>query len=152
MNTVGIWLTNIWITEFLNNELSLVQYSDHHLNTGLVFKWWSEYRTKFSLVFKWHSDNRPFGDWTTFNHLNTRLVWYSDPHCTFEKCFLILQIVLNRLCIFLLVHFEAFNFNNSWLDIGIWMTATSGIWSWAMFHYSNLPEMSFICILYEIPL
>ena len=29
----------------LNTELNLVQYSDHHLNTGLVFKWWYEYRT-----------------------------------------------------------------------------------------------------------
>ena len=32
----------------------VVWYSDHHLNTGLVFKWQSEYPTKFSLGFKWH--------------------------------------------------------------------------------------------------
>ena len=60
----------------------VVQYSDHHLDTGLVFKWWSEYWTKFSPVFKWHSNNRPFGDLTAFDHLNTRLVRYSDPHCS----------------------------------------------------------------------
>ena len=51
----------------LNSNLSLVRiqmsgiqmvvwYSDHHLNTGLVFKWQSEYWTKFSPVFKWHSN------------------------------------------------------------------------------------------------
>ena len=27
-----------------------------------------------------HSNTRPFGDWTIFDHLNTRLVRYSDPH------------------------------------------------------------------------
>ena len=32
-------------------------------------------------VFKWHSHTRPFGDQTTFDHLNTRLVWYTDPNC-----------------------------------------------------------------------
>ena len=58
-----------------------VWYSDHHSNNGHVFKWWSEYRTKFSLVFKWHSNKEPFSDQTTFDHLNNRLVWYSDPHC-----------------------------------------------------------------------
>ena len=32
-----------------------------------------------SPVFKWHSNNGPFSNWTTFDHLNTRLVRYSDP-------------------------------------------------------------------------
>ena len=59
----------------------VVRYSDHHWNTSPLFKWWSEYRTKFSPVFKWHSNNGPFGNQTTFDHLNTRLVRYSDPHC-----------------------------------------------------------------------
>ena len=55
--------------------------SDHHLfNNGPVFKWWSEYQTKFSPVFKWHSNNGPFDDHTTFDHSNTRIVQYSDPH------------------------------------------------------------------------
>ena len=58
----------------------LVQYSDHHLNTGPEFKWWSEYWTKLSLVFKWHLNKGSFGDRTTTDHLNTRLVWYSDTH------------------------------------------------------------------------
>ena len=63
-----------------------VQYSNGGLTTG------SEYQTKFSLVFKlcylpqevltlkWRSNNRPFKDQTTFDHSNTKLVWYSDPH------------------------------------------------------------------------
>ena len=59
----------------------VVQYSDHHLNTSPVFKWCSQCQTKFSPVFKWHSNNGSFGDRTTFDHLNTRLVRYSDPHC-----------------------------------------------------------------------
>ena len=29
-----------------------------------------------------HLYNRPFKDPTTFNHWNTRLVQYSDPHCS----------------------------------------------------------------------
>ena len=32
-------------------------------------------------VFKWHLKTRPFGIQRLFNHLNTRLVWYWDPHC-----------------------------------------------------------------------
>ena len=40
---------NIWITNFhLSGIQMVVRYSDHHLNTGPVFKWWSEYQTKFS--------------------------------------------------------------------------------------------------------
>ena len=35
-----------------------------------------------SPVFKWHSNTRPFVHPTPFDHLNTRLVWYSDPHST----------------------------------------------------------------------
>ena len=33
--------------------------------------------------------NRPFGNWTILNYLNTKQVWYSDPHC-------IIVFVLNR--------------------------------------------------------
>ena len=74
---------NIWIMSFhLSSIQKVVWYSDHHFNTGPVFIWWSEFRTKFSPIFKWHLNNGPFGDWTTFDHLNTRLVRYSDPHCT----------------------------------------------------------------------
>ena len=36
------------------------------------------------MVFKWHLNNRPSGDRTTFDHLNTRLVRnYLDPHQNF---------------------------------------------------------------------
>ena len=36
-------------------------------------------------MFKWHSKTGPFGYKTTFDHLNTRRVRYSDPHCTTYK-------------------------------------------------------------------
>ena len=49
----------------------LVQYTDQY-----------EDRTKFSSVIKWHLNTGPFCDQTTFNHSNTRLVGYSDPHST----------------------------------------------------------------------
>ena len=41
-----------------------------HLNTGL-----------FSLVFRCHLNTRPFANRTTSDHLNTRLVRYSDGYC-----------------------------------------------------------------------
>ena len=41
----------------------------------------------FRLPFDHPSNNRPFNNWTTFDHLNTRLVGYSDPHCTHSKLF-----------------------------------------------------------------
>ena len=44
-----------------------------HSNTGL-----------FSPVFRCHLNTRPFANRTTFNHLNTRLVRYSDGYCTFN--------------------------------------------------------------------
>ena len=46
-------------------------HSPSHLNTGL-----------FSLVFRWHLNTEPFANWTTFDHLNTGLVRYSDGYCT----------------------------------------------------------------------
>ena len=49
--TVGIWITKIWISET------------------------SKYQTLLYLsVFKWHWNTRPFGNQTTFDHLNTELV------------------------------------------------------------------------------
>ena len=33
------------------------------------------------LVFKWHSTTGPFGIQPLLDHLNTELVWYSDPNC-----------------------------------------------------------------------
>ena len=37
---------------------------------------------KFSLVFKWHLTTRLFANQITFDHSNTRLVWYLDTYCT----------------------------------------------------------------------
>ena len=34
------------------------------------------------LLFKPDLNTGPFNDWTTMDHSNTGLVWYSDPHCT----------------------------------------------------------------------
>ena len=42
------------------NSGKIVHYSDHFLNS------------------------RPFDYQTTFDHLNTRLVWYSDPYCSIQ--------------------------------------------------------------------
>ena len=79
----NIWITNIYLSGIQMFGIQMVvRYSDHHSNTGPVFKWCSEYRTKFSPVFKWNSSNWPFGDQTTYDHSNTRLVQYSDPHCS----------------------------------------------------------------------
>ena len=33
-------------------------------------------------VFKWHSKTRPFDICPLFNHSNTKIARYSDPHCT----------------------------------------------------------------------
>ena len=77
---------NIWIIDFYLSGIQMscvqkvVQHSDHHLNTGPLFKRWSENQIKFSPVFERHSNTRLFGDEAAFNHLNTRLVQYSDPH------------------------------------------------------------------------
>ena len=48
-----------------------------------------------STVFKWHSKTRPFGIQPLFDHLNTRLVWDSDPHCTPNY-----ETVLDQFCCF----------------------------------------------------
>ena len=50
----------------------LIQY--YRQPSGLVLKWWSENQTKYSPLFKWHLNTGPFGDRTTINNLNTRLV------------------------------------------------------------------------------
>ena len=39
-------------------------------------------QTKFISVFKRHSNTRPFGDLTAFDLSNSRLICYSDPHCS----------------------------------------------------------------------
>ena len=52
-----VWMADCYWDNHLNRGLPPVRYSDHHLNT------------------------RPFSDRTPLDHLNTRLVRYSDPHC-----------------------------------------------------------------------
>ena len=36
-------------------------------------------------VFKWYSNTWPFGIQPLFDHLNTKLVQYSDPYCSFFR-------------------------------------------------------------------
>ena len=82
LNNTNIWLTIFHLSSIQMSSIQMaVQYSDHHSNTDTVFKWCSEYWTIFSPVFKWHLNNGPYSDKTNFNHLNTRPVQYSDPHC-----------------------------------------------------------------------
>ena len=57
-----VWITNIWIANFHLSDTD-VRYSNGIQNNG------------------------PFGDRTTFDHSNTRLVRYSDPHCITKKGF-----------------------------------------------------------------
>jgi hypothetical protein len=63
-----------------------------HLNTRIIWirdfivvMWLGrplKYCTKFSPVFRNHSKEEPFANQTHFNHLNTRLAWDSDDHCS----------------------------------------------------------------------
>ena len=59
---MGSYTSYCQVGEFLTNSDCRLSYSpkfaDHHLN------------------------NRPFNYQTTFDNLNTRLVWHLDPHCT----------------------------------------------------------------------
>ena len=65
-----------------NRNIELTNNITIHMNTGPVSKWWSEYWLKFTPVFKWHLDTRQYCNQTTYDHLNTRLVRYSDHHRT----------------------------------------------------------------------
>ena len=61
LNNGNIWIKNFYVTSIQ----MIVRFS------------------KFSLVFIWQSINGGFWDLTTFDHLNTRLVRYLDPHSIF---------------------------------------------------------------------
>ena len=69
LNNGNILTTNFYLSDIqMSSRQMVVRYSDHHFKTGPVFKW--------------HSNTRPFSDRTTFDHLNSILVQYSDPCCT----------------------------------------------------------------------
>ena len=59
--------------------ISMVCYSGHNLNNEPFGK-----QTKISKL-------RPFNDPTVFDHWNTKIVHYSDPHCILN-CILILYL------------------------------------------------------------
>ena len=72
LNTGNIWITNFYLSSIqLSGIHMVVWYLDHYFNT-------------------W-----PFGNWTTFDHLNTGLLGYSDPH--FKIFFFSKLIVSNAL-------------------------------------------------------
>ena len=48
---------------------------------SLVFRCFIVWNLDFLAVFGHHSKSGPFKDWTCFNHLNTRHLQISDPHC-----------------------------------------------------------------------
>ena len=78
--TVGICITNIRIADFQKSAIQIICYSNarfllltgYEKNEQIV--WYSDQ----------HSNHRPFDYQTTFDHLNTRLVRYSDPHYIFQ--------------------------------------------------------------------
>ena len=76
-----------------------------HLNTRL-----------FSPVFRCLLNTRPFANRTTFDHLNARLVWYSDGYCIWIPTVLIkiwfLTISTNEKAIFIwLIQGQAYIFH-----------------------------------------
>ena len=61
LNNGKIWTTNFYLSCIQMSGIQMAfRYSDHHLNTSLVFKRWSEYRTKFTTIRRsdkiWPSD------------------------------------------------------------------------------------------------
>ena len=62
-------------------QMSGIQMSGIQMSSIQMVGWYTDHHSNTGPVFKWHSNNGPFGDWTTFDHSNTRLVQYLDPHC-----------------------------------------------------------------------
>ena len=89
LNDGNIWITTV--TCLLYRWLVIVCFSSHGLNTfSSVFNnrlkvWYSSEPMTWAINFFLSHDlnNGPFKDRTGFNHLNTKLVCYSDPHITF---------------------------------------------------------------------
>ena len=76
---------SIWILNF-KFRFQMVRYSNGQFMCYVLFTtptsgyWTSTLKNKIVFicpVFKWHLGVQPF-----FDHLNTKLVWYSDPHCS----------------------------------------------------------------------
>ena len=95
-----IWLMDILIMYFHKSIFQIMTWitdkyvlwhSGHTLNNSQSEYWIevSDLKTtnkmvSISPVFKWHSKTGPFGIWPLFDHLNTELDWYSDPHCNYK--------------------------------------------------------------------
>ena len=87
-------LFKIWACLVIKPSLYIEDLNSKHLNNGnllittfylssIVFKWQSGIQTTI-IIPVWNSkafSTGPFGDRTTLNRLNTRLVRYSDPNC-----------------------------------------------------------------------
>ena len=87
---VGLKYSEDLNNQQLNNKLFEVRYSDHPLfrcllpityHASPLFRSPFEQQTKIVRYSDHHQINRPFNNWTTSDHSNTRLVQYSDPRC-----------------------------------------------------------------------
>ena len=100
-NYANIWLTNF--TCWLFRCLVIVGYSSHELNSELEVGYSSHHSRNLSAKYLYNNDllvcysshglntkllvcyssnlnNKPFNDQTHFDHLNTKIVHYSDPN------------------------------------------------------------------------
>ena len=91
LNTVGIWIMTIWMSYFLKFGFQIVRYLNGWFMYNVLCtrsrtipipdvaeKYIRKKDATIFLVFKWHLNTGPFGILPFFNHLNTKLVWYSD--------------------------------------------------------------------------
>ena len=96
-----VWCSNCWsMCFFLSTTRQNFQRPNQELRKedGVhlsVFKW------SGCPVIKWHSNTGPFGVPYFFNHSNTKLIWYSDPHCIaqnpIQNCTKLIQLNHNGL-------------------------------------------------------
>ena len=81
--TEGIWITNIWITDFKKFSIQIICYPDAiciHLYLSFIIPRVSLWSTcikvnsrKIVRSSDHHSNNRPFSDWTTFNQSDIQI-------------------------------------------------------------------------------
>ena len=69
-------------------------------------------------------DNRPFKDWTTFNHSNTKLVLNLDPHCIN-----FLPVACSKRHLTVTITINGIYFSNAFI-----MPDSSGFWLTVWFH------------------
>ena len=89
----------LWEAKVKSNYLNIskiLKYSKSKAQNSSQFSvwWWREWSSLFKcLLFRspmYLIKSEPFDIWTDVYHLNTGLVWYSDPHCIPLLIFLML--------------------------------------------------------------